>query len=99
MSMGRPYFHGWEEMYVVDGVLLAHSPPRTNRHGVTSPEWVRAMTLDRRYLLGSLHFCGGPGWVFRTSKGDPTEPTIDALIAKVHEVFGHRPRYALGCRS
>lgn len=99
----RPYFHGGEEFYLHDGVLLAHLPPRVNPHGVPIHETVSVVTLDKRYCLGWWMDLGNgraSAWCHRTSKGDRVDPpTLSALVGRCREVFAGRSRYAVGAHA
>jgi hypothetical protein len=95
----RPYFHGDEELYALDGFLIAHSKPHPIPSGM-SIETAKVLTLDQRYDLASwydLPRFEPQGIVWRTSRGDTMRPaTLAEVMARCREVFGGNPRYAIG---
>lgn len=100
----KPYFHGDEDFFAQDGVLLAVRAPFHNMHGLACVGSIKVLTLDKRYQLGDLtaRHDGSTAHAvcWRTARGDRVEPsTVDALIARCHDVFGGRPRYRLGERT
>lgn len=83
------------ELFEQDGVLVAQGP--ATEHGQT----IHVLTLDQRYELATLMLPAGyhptSAILWRTTRGDQiTPPTLDAVIAAVHETFGANPRYRTG---
>jgi hypothetical protein len=98
----RPYFHGGEEFYLLDGALVAYRPFALNRHGVPMHATAQVLTTDRRYSLGlwmELPGTQASAICWRTARGDYVRPaTLEALIARCRDVFGSNARYAIASR-
>lgn len=91
----RPYLDGREDLYLIDGALVAHRAPHPNVHGRMTVESATVMTLDKRYSLAHwMPRNGGTCW--RTSSGDVVRgEQLRETIARCRRIFGANPRYAL----